>query len=211
MPRRRFPAWSSGRCASTRSPTIWARSPAFQAFRGTEWMPEPCRSCERREIDFGGCRCQALAIAGDAAATDPACALSPQPRADAGARRGGGGARTRRPSTAIATARTPLLRHSASLNARWRCAGCSRRTAPSDPAPMRRSAAPPAPAATPSAISRRASSRERRQVALLVIQRLRPGRRPPAVAGHDALRRELRAGGAGRTSQPVTLPSTTGT
>ncbi len=56
---------------------IWARSPAFQAFRGTDWMPEPCRSCDRREIDFGGCRCQALALTGDAAATDPACALSP--------------------------------------------------------------------------------------------------------------------------------------
>jgi len=56
---------------------IWDRSPAFQAFRGTDWMREPCRSCERREIDFGGCRCQALAIAGDAAATDPACELSP--------------------------------------------------------------------------------------------------------------------------------------
>ncbi len=56
---------------------IWARSPAFQAFRGTEWMREPCRSCARREIDFGGCRCQALAIAGDAAATDPVCELSP--------------------------------------------------------------------------------------------------------------------------------------
>jgi pyrroloquinoline quinone biosynthesis protein E len=56
---------------------IWSKSPAFQTFRGTESMREPCRSCERREIDFGGCRCQALAIAGDAAATDPACDLSP--------------------------------------------------------------------------------------------------------------------------------------
>ena len=56
---------------------IWARSPAFAAFRGTGWMPEPCRSCERRERDWGGCRCQALALAGDAAATDPACHLSP--------------------------------------------------------------------------------------------------------------------------------------
>ncbi|CAH2605047.1 PqqA peptide cyclase [Rhodovastum atsumiense] len=56
---------------------IWERSPAFQAFRGTDWMPEPCRSCDRREIDFGGCRCQALAITGDAAATDPACERSP--------------------------------------------------------------------------------------------------------------------------------------
>jgi pyrroloquinoline quinone biosynthesis protein E len=56
---------------------IWTRSPAFVAFRGTDWMQEPCRSCARREIDFGGCRCQALAIAGDAAATDPACGFSP--------------------------------------------------------------------------------------------------------------------------------------
>jgi len=56
---------------------IWRDSAAFQQFRGTDWMPKPCRSCERREIDWGGCRCQALAITGDAAATDPACALSP--------------------------------------------------------------------------------------------------------------------------------------
>ncbi|HEX2941195.1 MAG TPA: pyrroloquinoline quinone biosynthesis protein PqqE [Rhodopila sp.] len=56
---------------------IWAHSPAFEAFRGTDWMQEPCRSCAWREQDFGGCRCQALAIAGDAAATDPACELSP--------------------------------------------------------------------------------------------------------------------------------------
>ncbi len=57
---------------------IWRHSPAFNRFRGTSWMPEPCRSCERREIDWGGCRCQALAITGDAAKTDPACCLSPQ-------------------------------------------------------------------------------------------------------------------------------------
>ncbi len=56
---------------------IWRESPAFQRFRGTGWMPEPCRSCERREIDFGGCRCQAMALTGDPQATDPACALSP--------------------------------------------------------------------------------------------------------------------------------------
>jgi pyrroloquinoline quinone biosynthesis protein E len=56
---------------------IWRRSPAFQAFRGTDWMPEPCRSCEMRDTDYGGCRCQAMAITGDAAATDPACELSP--------------------------------------------------------------------------------------------------------------------------------------
>jgi pyrroloquinoline quinone biosynthesis protein E len=56
---------------------IWCDSPAFKAFRGTEWMQEPCRSCDRREIDWGGCRCQALALAGDARATDPACHKSP--------------------------------------------------------------------------------------------------------------------------------------
>ena len=47
-------------------------------YRGTDWMPEPCRSCERRELDWGGCRCQAFALTGDAANTDPACALSPE-------------------------------------------------------------------------------------------------------------------------------------
>ncbi|MFQ5774393.1 MAG: pyrroloquinoline quinone biosynthesis protein PqqE [Kiloniellaceae bacterium] len=56
---------------------IWRTSEAFERFRGTDWMPEPCRSCERKEIDWGGCRCQALAITGEAAATDPACELSP--------------------------------------------------------------------------------------------------------------------------------------
>jgi PqqA peptide cyclase len=56
---------------------IWTSSEAFERFRGTAWMPEPCRSCERREIDFGGCRCQAMAITGDAGATDPACEFSP--------------------------------------------------------------------------------------------------------------------------------------
>ncbi|MET0670624.1 MAG: pyrroloquinoline quinone biosynthesis protein PqqE [Xanthobacteraceae bacterium] len=56
---------------------IWASSPAFNAFRGTDYLPEPCASCERREIDFGGCRCQAFALTGDARATDPVCHLSP--------------------------------------------------------------------------------------------------------------------------------------
>ncbi len=56
---------------------IWQQSSSFQRFRGEEWMPEPCRSCEQRTIDFGGCRCQALLLAGDAAATDPACSLAP--------------------------------------------------------------------------------------------------------------------------------------
>ncbi|MBV8283579.1 MAG: pyrroloquinoline quinone biosynthesis protein PqqE [Candidatus Eremiobacteraeota bacterium] len=57
--------------------TIWAESEAFQRYRGTGWMPEPCRSCARREIDWGGCRCQAFLVAGDAGLTDPACSLSP--------------------------------------------------------------------------------------------------------------------------------------
>lgn len=56
---------------------IWVSSPAFNAFRGTDWMKDPCRSCERREIDWGGCRCQAMAIAGDPATVDPACVKSP--------------------------------------------------------------------------------------------------------------------------------------
>ncbi|GAA3855799.1 pyrroloquinoline quinone biosynthesis protein PqqE [Saccharothrix violaceirubra] len=56
---------------------IWHDSPSFEAFRGTDWMREPCRSCVRREIDFGGCRCQAFQLTGDAANTDPVCSLSP--------------------------------------------------------------------------------------------------------------------------------------
>jgi pyrroloquinoline quinone biosynthesis protein E len=56
---------------------IWHHSDAFLRFRGTDWMREPCRSCDRREIDWGGCRCQAFALLGDLTATDPACELSP--------------------------------------------------------------------------------------------------------------------------------------
>jgi PqqA peptide cyclase len=56
---------------------IWYRSDAFNRFRGTDWMAEPCRSCDRREIDWGGCRCQAFLLAGDAGRADPVCALSP--------------------------------------------------------------------------------------------------------------------------------------
>lgn len=55
---------------------IWETSEAFNRFRGTDWMPEPCRSCDQREIDWGGCRCQAFALTGDAAKTDPVCAKS---------------------------------------------------------------------------------------------------------------------------------------
>ncbi|MCZ0962024.1 pyrroloquinoline quinone biosynthesis protein PqqE [Paracoccus benzoatiresistens] len=71
---------------------IWHLSDSFNAFRGTAWMPEPCQSCARKTIDFGGCRCQAMALAGDARATDPVCSLSPfhadvvaRAEADAGA------------------------------------------------------------------------------------------------------------------------------
>jgi len=56
---------------------IWKESSSFRRFRGEEWMPEPCRSCDQRSEDFGGCRCQALLLAGNAAATDPACSLAP--------------------------------------------------------------------------------------------------------------------------------------
>ncbi len=63
---------------------IWERSAAFQKFRGEGWMQEPCKTCDRREQDFGGCRCQALLLAGDAAATDPVCSLAPlRPKVDA--------------------------------------------------------------------------------------------------------------------------------
>jgi len=57
---------------------IWDNSPAFMAFRGTDWMQEPCRSCPKAKEDFGGCRCQAFALTGDARATDPVCHLSPR-------------------------------------------------------------------------------------------------------------------------------------
>jgi pyrroloquinoline quinone biosynthesis protein E len=57
---------------------IWQESEAFQQFRGEAWMQEPCKSCDRRAQDFGGCRCQALLLAGDASVTDPVCSLSPQ-------------------------------------------------------------------------------------------------------------------------------------
>lgn len=56
---------------------IWLKGQAFEMYRGIDWMKEPCKSCPRREIDFGGCRCQAMAFTGDAANTDPACTYSP--------------------------------------------------------------------------------------------------------------------------------------
>jgi pyrroloquinoline quinone biosynthesis protein E len=63
---------------------IWEQSAAFQKFRGEDWMQQPCKTCDRREQDFGGCRCQALLLAGNAAATDPVCSLAPlRPKVDA--------------------------------------------------------------------------------------------------------------------------------
>jgi pyrroloquinoline quinone biosynthesis protein E len=59
---------------------IWQNSAAFRKFRGEEWMPEPCRSCDQRTVDFGGCRCQAFLLTGDAGATDPVCELAPMHR-----------------------------------------------------------------------------------------------------------------------------------
>jgi pyrroloquinoline quinone biosynthesis protein E len=72
LPSFEFPSVSEASLAD-----IWYRSPAFARYRGTDWMAEPCRSCDRREIDWGGCRCQAFALTGDSARTDPVCALSP--------------------------------------------------------------------------------------------------------------------------------------
>jgi pyrroloquinoline quinone biosynthesis protein E len=72
--------------------TIWRSSPAFERFRGEAWMPEPCRSCERRAVDYGGCRCQAFHLTGDASRTDPACSLAPDHALVRGAvERAGGG------------------------------------------------------------------------------------------------------------------------
>jgi pyrroloquinoline quinone biosynthesis protein E len=71
---------------------IWRDSPLFRAYRGTAWMPEPCQSCDRREIDWGGCRCQAFALTGNAANTDPVCVLAPAHRVVADALRESEGA-----------------------------------------------------------------------------------------------------------------------
>lgn len=56
---------------------IWHHSAGFNRFRGDDWLPDPCRTCERRVIDFGGCRCQTFHVMGDADMTDPACSLAP--------------------------------------------------------------------------------------------------------------------------------------
>jgi len=81
-------------------PEIW-QSPSFRRFRGEEWMPEPCRSCDRRTEDFGGCRCQAFLLTGDAAATDPACSLAPSHSlVESAVREANASAAVRQPETA---------------------------------------------------------------------------------------------------------------
>ena len=72
-----LPGFSFPSVRETALDDIWNASDAFLRFRGTAWMREPCRSCDRREIDWGGCRCQAFALLGEVDATDPACELSP--------------------------------------------------------------------------------------------------------------------------------------
>ena len=71
------PAWTPPNVRDHSLEWIWRDSQAFNLYRGEEWMQDPCRSCELRTEDFGGCRCQAYALTGDAARTDPACRLSP--------------------------------------------------------------------------------------------------------------------------------------
>ena len=104
MPPRPFPGLAFDNVRDKRLRDIWLDSDAFQKFRGTDWMREPCRSCEFREIDWGGCRCQAFAFAGDAAATDPACAQVLAARGVRARRRGGGRSCRRRTSSSAARA-----------------------------------------------------------------------------------------------------------
>jgi len=56
---------------------IWTKDFSFNHFRGDSWMPQPCQSCDEKEKDFGGCRCQAFMMTGDMYKTDPVCAKSP--------------------------------------------------------------------------------------------------------------------------------------
>jgi PqqA peptide cyclase len=109
LPRLHFP-----NVAEVSLAEIWYHSPAFERFRGTAWMPEPCRSCRRREIDWSGCRCQAFALTGDPTRTDPACSLSPDHALLAGASREAAAATTdfvyRQHSAALPRAADPGTR-----------------------------------------------------------------------------------------------------
>ncbi len=73
-----LPGLAFGNVLSQSLAECWSDAPGMNAFRGEGWMPEPCRSCPERARDFGGCRCQAFALTGEAAATDPACELAPR-------------------------------------------------------------------------------------------------------------------------------------
>jgi pyrroloquinoline quinone biosynthesis protein E len=96
---------------------IWEHSESFNRFRGDAWMPEPCRSCARKTLDFGGCRCQAFLIAGDAALTDPVCTLSPQRhRVDAAVAAGEAAAHAQRVSD-------PWTYRAAPASRRWAAKG----------------------------------------------------------------------------------------
>ncbi|PON19091.1 hypothetical protein C2W62_04460 [Candidatus Entotheonella serta] len=75
---RQIPGFDFPNVQDTELRSIWYDAPIFNAFRGDDWMQEPCRSCPEKEKDFGDCRCQAFQLTGDAASTDPVCALSPQ-------------------------------------------------------------------------------------------------------------------------------------
>jgi pyrroloquinoline quinone biosynthesis protein E len=87
---------------------IWQDSPLFNRFRGVDWMPEPCRSCPRQLIDFGGCRCQAFQLTGDATATDPVCHLSPHHHLIADAVRSAPGGRESLPDLVYRRFDSPL-------------------------------------------------------------------------------------------------------
>lgn len=73
-----LPGLAFWRVPERRLEEAWADAPGMNAYRGTDWMPEPCRSCPDKERDFGGCRCQAFRLLGDAGKTDPACDRSPE-------------------------------------------------------------------------------------------------------------------------------------
>ena len=73
-----LPGLEFGNVLSQSLAHCWSAAPGMNAFRGEAWLPEPCRSCPERERDFGGCRCQAFALTGEAGVTDPACELAPR-------------------------------------------------------------------------------------------------------------------------------------
>jgi pyrroloquinoline quinone biosynthesis protein E len=72
-----IPSLQFQRVADAALADIWYDGPAFRAYRGTDWMPDTCKSCARRDMDHGGCRCQAMALTGDANAVDPVCRHAP--------------------------------------------------------------------------------------------------------------------------------------